>query len=138
MDGPSPSVGERRFAKRVDFIPNLDLEHSMANQHSIILLERDLVGKFLVLWPSPRTVVEWISKNWPKQDPSTFYCGKGFFVFLFKTIEDRDHIFRSGPYFIGFQGVVSSPLDPRLQPKHGDLLCPCLDWTFVPPFYLLG
>jgi hypothetical protein len=92
-----PSVDMGRCAKRVDSIPSLDLlGNSMAKHNSIILKEHGLVDKFLGLWPSPRVVLDWISKNWPEQDPLDFYCGKGFYVFIFKTIEDRDHIFRSG------------------------------------------
>jgi hypothetical protein len=80
----------------------------VAKQNSIILTERGLVGKFLGLWPSPRVVLEWISKNWNDQDPLDFYCGKGFYVFIFKTIEDRDHIFIYGPYFLGSRGMFLS------------------------------
>lgn len=38
----------------------------------------------------------------------TFYCGTGFFVFIFETIEDGDLFFRSGPYFMGSRGLFLS------------------------------
>jgi hypothetical protein len=57
MGGPSLSAGQRRFAKRVDSIPILDLGHSVAKKNSIILTKRSLVNKFLGLWPNPRIVL---------------------------------------------------------------------------------
>jgi hypothetical protein len=36
---------------------------------------------------------------------STAFCGNGFFPFLFEKKEDRDLIFRSGPYFMGGRGM---------------------------------
>ena len=33
-----------------------------------------------------------------------YFYGKGFFGFLFKNKDDRDLIFRSGPYFMGARG----------------------------------
>jgi hypothetical protein len=53
MGGPSPFASEGRFSKRVNFIPSMDLGHSLENQKSIILSKHGLVGKFLGLWPNP-------------------------------------------------------------------------------------
>jgi hypothetical protein len=84
MGGPSLSAGHNRFSKRVHSIPIMDLGHSVAKKNFIILTKRSLVSKFLGLWPNPRIVLEWISKDWNEQDPTTvFYCGKCFYVFIF-------------------------------------------------------
>jgi hypothetical protein len=33
------------------------------------------------------------------------FCGRGFYAFLFETKEDKDLIFRNGPYFFGSRGM---------------------------------
>jgi len=81
-------VGVRRFVKRTDSILGLDMGHFVEKENTTILTERGLVGNFLGLWPTLKIVLEWVTKNWSEQSPSTFYCGKGFFVFIFETIED--------------------------------------------------
>jgi hypothetical protein len=65
----SRGVGEKcsvksRFVKRSDSIPNLDLGFTVAKQNSIHLKEKSLIGKFTGHWPNPKTVQEWVSKNW--------------------------------------------------------------------------
>jgi hypothetical protein len=76
----------------------------MEKQSSIILKEKNLIDKFTSLWPNPKTIQEWVSKNWVVSNPVySSYCGNGFYVFLFGNTEDRDLIFRSGPYFMGFR-----------------------------------
>jgi len=33
------------------------------------------------------------------------FCGRGYFTFHFETKEDRDLIFRNGPYFMDTRGL---------------------------------
>jgi hypothetical protein len=42
--------------------------------------------------------------------------GRGFFVFEFISKEDRDLIFRSGPYFMGTQGLYLNRWSPDFDP----------------------
>jgi hypothetical protein len=81
----SMAAGMRRFAKRTDSIPTLDLGNSVEKQNSIILMERGLVGNFLGTWPNPKIVLKWVSKNLNEQVPSIFFVIK-VFLFLFLKV----------------------------------------------------
>jgi hypothetical protein len=83
------------------------------------LAENGLIGQFTGLWPSPRAVEEWVKRNWlplVNEGIKIYFVGKGFFVFLFDSPEDRGLIFRNGPYFMGPQGLYlnkwSTDFDP--------------------------
>lgn len=105
-----------RFAKGTDSIPSLDLGHSVAKQNSTILMERGLVGMVLGLCPSPKIVLEWVSKNWSEQVLSTFYflLWYGFFCFHFWNYWRWRFVLQIWTILHGFQGIVSFPLDPRI------------------------
>ena len=54
------------------------------------------------------TMDSWVKKNWMTLISGGLqhcFYGKGFFTFLFENKEDRDLIFRSGPYFMGSRGL---------------------------------
>ena len=42
---------------------------------------------------------------------------RGFFIFEFIAKEDRDLIFRSGPYFMGTQGLYLNRWTPDFDPE---------------------
>jgi len=65
--------------------------------------------------PPPKATHHWLDLNWKKMiqgQVSLTFCGKGFFVFLFEKKEDRDLIFRSGPYFMGSRGMYLNKWTP--------------------------
>ena len=49
---------------------------------------------------------------------SATFCGKGFFVFMFEKKEDRDLIFRSGPYFMGVRGMYLNKWTPEFNQEN--------------------
>jgi hypothetical protein len=49
---------------------------------------------------------------------SAAFCGKGFFAFLFEKKEDRDLIFRRGPYFMGAHGMYLNKWTPDFSPEN--------------------
>jgi hypothetical protein len=72
------------------------------------------------LWPSARTTDDWIQRNWRSLIQSSVTCypvGRGFFIFEFISKEDRDLIFRSGPYFMGMQGLYLNRWTPDFDPS---------------------
>ena len=93
-----------KFIKRLEEVPTIDLPPLHPMQVAISLADRALVGQFTGLWPSPKTTDNWIQKNWRPLISNSITCyaiGRGFFLFEF----NRDLIFRSGPYFMGLQGL---------------------------------
>jgi hypothetical protein len=70
------------------------------------------------LWPSTRTTDNWIQRNWRpliKNSVTCYAVGKGFYIFEFISQEDRDLIFRNGPYFMGAQGLYLNRWTPNFD-----------------------
>lgn len=45
------------------------------------------------------------------------FCGKGYFTFHFKSKEDKDFIFRNGPYFMDSRGLYLNKWTPDFDPE---------------------
>ena len=78
-------------------------------QVALIMTERALVGQFTGLWPSPKATEAWVIKNWKplisQNDVTSYFLGRGYFLFEFSSKEDKELIFRNAPYFMGPQGL---------------------------------
>jgi hypothetical protein len=86
----------------------------------ISLAERGLVGHFIGLWPSVKTIDNWIQRNWHPLIQSSVTCymvGRGYYIFEFILEEDRDLIFRNRPYFMGTQGLYLNHWNPSFDPE---------------------
>ena len=62
------AVGEnyyekRRFVKRADPIPKMDMTSLEAKNKIVLLHERGLVGKLIGIQPSPQAIQEWTIEN---------------------------------------------------------------------------
>jgi hypothetical protein len=107
------------FVKRLEDIPVITLPPEQPMKIAISLSERGLVGQFMGLWPSTRTTDNWIQRNWRpliKNSVTCYAVGKGFYIFEFISQEDRDLIFRNGPYFMGAQGLYLNRWTPNFDP----------------------
>ena len=108
-----------KFIKKLDAVPEIALLEEPSIKIALALAERGLVGQFMGLWPSPKTTDDWIQRNWRSQLKHSVTCypvGRGFFIFEFISKEDHDLIFRSGPYFMGFQGLYLNRWSPDFDP----------------------
>ena len=104
-----------KFIKKLDSIPEIDLPSEIPIKVALALSDRGLVGQFMGLWPSTKTTDDWIQRNWRPQLKNSVTCypvGRGFFIFEFISKEDRDLIFRNGPYFMGPQGLYLNRWTP--------------------------
>jgi hypothetical protein len=109
-----------KFIKKLDSIPEIVLQEDQPIKIALALAERGLVGQFMGLWPSAKTTDDWIQRNWRPLLQSSVTCypvGRGFFIFEFISKEDRDLIFRSGPYFMGTQGLYLNRWMPDFDPS---------------------
>jgi hypothetical protein len=114
-----PPAAPPSFIKKLDSIPEIELPPDHPMRVAISLSDRGLVGKFMGLWPSTRSTDNWIQRNWRPliQNNVTCYAvGRGFFIFEFISQEDRDLIFRNGPYFMGTQGLYLNRWTPSFDP----------------------
>ena len=109
----APSIP--KFIKKLDVVPEIDLPTDQPIKIALALAERGLVGQFMGLWPSSKTTDDWIQRNWRPQLKNSVTCypvGRGFFIFEFISKEDRDLVFRNGPYFMGSQGLYLNKWTP--------------------------
>ena len=89
-------------------VPKVQIMSTASQMKALALRRQGLIGQFSGIWPSSKSMEIWISKNWMPlitEGLQHCFCGKGFYTFLFKNKEGRDLIFRSGPYFMGPQGL---------------------------------
>ena len=111
-----------KFVKKLEAVPEIALPEEKSIRIAVSLAERALVGQFTGLWPNPKTMETWVQNNWRPliQNGVTSYpVGKGYFLFEFISKEDKDLIFRNGPYFMGPQGLYlnrwSLDFDPAID-----------------------
>ena len=113
----APSIP--KFIKKLDEIPEIVLPAEQPIKIALALAERGLVGQFMGLWPSTKTTDDWIQRNWRpllKHSVTCYPVGRGFYIFEFISKEDRDLIFRIGPYFMGSQGLYLNRWSPDFDP----------------------
>lgn len=114
-----PSAQQQKFVKKKDCIPTVALPEEETCRSALNLADRGLIGQFTGLWPSPKSVEDWIKRNWTpliEEGIKSYFVGKGFFVFVFELAEDRSLIFRNGPYFMGPQGLYLNKWSPDFDP----------------------
>jgi len=108
-----------KFIKKLDEIPEIALPEEPSIKTALALAERSLVGQFMGLWPSTKTTNDWIQRSWRPQLKDNVICypvGRGFYIFEFSSKEDKDLIFRNGPYFMGSQGLYLNRWTPDFDP----------------------
>lgn len=130
-----------KFVKKMEEIPSLELSPEDPCSLGLLLAEKALIGKFTGLWPSPKTVGAWMEDRWKmlvQGEVSLCAVGRGFFVFRFSRKEDRDLVFRSGPYFMGSRGLFLAPWTLDFNP--GDEITAAPVWVRLPhlPLHLWG
>eukprot|EP00253_Pinus_taeda_P028376 PITA_28376 len=114
-----PSPQQQKFVKKKDCIPTVALPVEETCRSALNLVDRGLIGQFTGLWPSPKSVEDWIKRNgsWLiKEGIKSYFVGKAFFVFVFESVEDWSLIFRNGPYFMGSQGLYLNKWSPDFDP----------------------
>eukprot|EP00253_Pinus_taeda_P001787 PITA_01787 len=115
---PAPDIP--KFIKKLEDVPEIALQEDQPIKIALALADRGLVGQFMGRWPSTKTTDEWIQRNWRPQLKNSVICypvGRGFFIFEFTTKEDRDLVFRNGPYFMGNQGLYLNKWTPDFDPS---------------------
>lgn len=109
-----------KFIKKLDEIPLIPLPTALPRRAAVSLADRALVGQFTGLWPSPRTVQKWVERNWNAMVQGKIairFCGRGYYTFLFETVEDRNLIFKNGPYFMDTRGLYLNRWTPDFDPE---------------------
>lgn len=77
-----------------------------------------IISKFMGLWPTKKALQTWIKYHWKPKGSIDLHLGsKGFFTVVFSTIEDKDRIFKGGPYFFAARGLYLRPWKMNFVPE---------------------
>ena len=84
--------------------------------------ESALIGKFVGICPTEKTLVWWINTTWKPQGHYDLQLGaKGFFTIILFNEEDRMRILENGPYFYNSMGLFLRPWKERFNPDKENL-----------------
>jgi hypothetical protein len=76
------------------------------------------ICKFMGLWPTERTLHNWIKYHWKKNGEVELHLGsKGFFIVVFMNLEDRDRVLEGGPYFHSLARLYMRPWKENFSPE---------------------
>lgn len=120
LDPPRPRPTISKFVKKLDCISEVSLPMTIPRMDSLSLDEKGLIRQFTGLWPSSKTVKKWVERNWADKISgkiSIRFYGRGYFTFHFETKEDKDLIFRNGPYFMDTIWLYLNKWTPDFDPK---------------------
>ena len=109
-----------KVVKRIEDVPEVALPPEETMRVALSLADRALIGKFTGLWPSPKTTDSQVQWNWRpliSKNVASYSVGRGYFLFDFESKEDKDLIFRNGPYFMGPQGLYLNGWTPDFDPE---------------------
>ena len=123
--------------KKVD-IPSVELPADQTCRSALNLAERGLIGQFTGLWPSPKAIDGWVQRNWRplvSEDILSHFVERSYYIFVFDAAEDKDLIFRNGPYFMGSQGLYLNKWTPDFDPSH-DVSSVVPIWVHLPHLLL--
>lgn len=118
---PRSKESHTKFVKKVDSIPSMPLLVG-AKRTSLAFSEQDFNGNFTGMWSSHHSMDLWIDqtrRSKTKGDINLYARGNKLFAFLFELKEDRDAIFRDGPYFFGSRGMYLNKWMMDFNPNEG-------------------
>lgn len=123
-----------KFVKRLEDIPEITLPPKGPIKVALSLADRAVVGQFTGLWPSPKSTNNWVARNWAvliKNKVTSYFLGRGYFLFEFSKKEDKDLIFRNGPYFMGPKTLYLNKWTPDFD-RVVDVPSAVLVWVMLP------
>jgi len=133
MVAASAKYSKSQQSKFVKKMSKVVLPPSTSRKKSLALNERGLIGQSTCIFPSPKTMSFWLEKNWKsliKGSLNHFFCGRGFFTFLFEC-EDIHLIFWSDPYFLGVRKNYLNEWTTEFHPKN-EIPYVVLVWVQLP------
>lgn len=77
-----------------------------------------MICKFMGLWPIEKNMFTWIRNEWKPKGDLTFHLGSnGFFTVVFSNLEDKDRVFKGGPYLYATAILYMRPWVMNFVPK---------------------
>jgi hypothetical protein len=99
-----------------------------------------LICKFMGLWPTERTLRNWIKYQWKPSGEVELHLGsKRFFTEISMNLEEKDRIFEGGSILPHLSRIVHAAMEGKLLPRERNLEeCTRLAEALLPPARLLG
>jgi hypothetical protein len=96
----------RQCVQKTKEIPSLEIKSKGLWSHIQYVQNHDLIGKFVGIWPSKKSLIWWINVTWKPQGHYDLKLGeKGFFTVIFVNPEDINQVFEGGPSFFNSTGL---------------------------------
>jgi hypothetical protein len=103
---PNGADGCNPCKPKTTMIPKVILEDPQTQLYRDQMNMHALICKFMALWPTKRTLCNWIKYQWKPSGEMEIHLGsKGFFIVVFMNLEDRDKVFEGGAYFHTLAGL---------------------------------
>jgi hypothetical protein len=110
--------GRNPCKPKTTMIPKVILENPQTQLYSDQMKTHALICKFMGLWPTKRTLRNWIKYHWKLNGEVELHLGsKGFFTAVFMNLGDRDRVFKGGPYFHASAGLYMQPWKENFSPE---------------------
>jgi hypothetical protein len=110
--------GRNPCKPKTTMIPKVVLEDPQTQLYRDQMKTHALICKFMGLWPTERTLRNWIKYHWKPNGEVELHLGsKGFFTTVFINLEDRDRVFEGGPYFHASAGLYMQPWKEKFSPE---------------------
>lgn len=109
-----------KFVKQLDGLQEVVLPPLIPRMAALSLAEQGLIGQFIGLWPSPKTVQRWIERNWADKVNSKIairFYGEVYYTFHFESRAYKDLIFINGLYFMDSRGLYLNKWTPDFDPE---------------------
>jgi hypothetical protein len=116
MVSPNGAEGRNLCKPKTTMIPKVILDDPQTQLYRDQIKTHALICKFMGLWPTERTLHNWIKYQWkPRGEVDLNLGSKGFFTTFFMNPKDRDKIFeRGGAYFHASVGLYMLPWKENL------------------------
>jgi hypothetical protein len=117
-ENPNGVEGRNPCKPKTTLIPKVILEDPQTQLFWDQMKMHALICKFMGLWPTERTLRNWIKYQWKPSGEVELHLGsKGFFTTLFMNLEDRDKVFDGGAYFHASTGLYMCPWKEKFSPE---------------------
>jgi hypothetical protein len=110
--------GRNPCKPKTTMIPKVILEDLQTQLYMDQMKAHALICNFMGLWPTKRTLCNWIKYHWKPNGEVELQLGsKGFFTTVFINMEDRDRVFEGGPYFHALASLYMQPWKENFSPE---------------------
>jgi hypothetical protein len=115
---PNGAEGRNPCKPKTTMIPKPQGDTGGSANATLQMKTHALICKFMGLWPTERTLRNWIKYHWKPNGEVELHLGsKGFFTTVVMNLEDRDRVFEGGPYFHASPALYMRPGKENFSPE---------------------